>query len=446
MIPYLYESALLSLPLLGLTFVFTSLVKLSPRTEIAIWILCLLKLSLPLTLFPELNEVLLASFSQAIPAHAIALKGGQVAAYAKFPVTHAEPTNSLSKFLFYLWLLGIVLFVAHWLLSFLRLQLLLRKAREVSEPDMLAIFQAWQHKLGLRRKVLFLSSDRCISPFSAGLVRPCVFIPKSLFTDSRSVVESVIAHELGHVARHDLARIAFLQLCGAIHFLNPFYWLVRKRIEGLMEIACDDLILSKNSIERRDYGNALLVVLQQQGEALASVAALFGAKRRMKMRLRNIAFGKYSYATRRVLLPFMLLVAFCFTPDLLLAAVGRWSSPVPGSRVTLPFGLFANGRRFHKGIDLAAKEGTAALAPAAGIVLAVSENPGDGKHLVVDHGDGIQALYTHFQEIRVTVGQKLRQGMVLGAVGNTGLSTGPHLYFEVRKNGEVIDPQTLTGH
>ena len=63
-----------------------------------------------------------------------------------------------------------------------------------------------------------------------------------------------------------------------------------------------------------------------------------------------------------------------------------------------------------------------------------------GMYVVIDHGDGYQSLYAHMSSVYVTVGQMVNQGDVIGLVGSTGWSTGPHLHFEIRKNGTRVDP------
>jgi murein DD-endopeptidase MepM/ murein hydrolase activator NlpD len=98
--------------------------------------------------------------------------------------------------------------------------------------------------------------------------------------------------------------------------------------------------------------------------------------------------------------------------------------------------------RPHEGIDLAAPYGTPVVAPAAGTVERVTEQTGYGNVLEIDHGNGVETKYAHLSRILVHVGQKVTRGQPIAAVGNTGLSTGPHLHYEVHVNGKVVDPLT----
>jgi murein DD-endopeptidase MepM/ murein hydrolase activator NlpD len=101
-------------------------------------------------------------------------------------------------------------------------------------------------------------------------------------------------------------------------------------------------------------------------------------------------------------------------------------------------------RRFHSGIDIGAPSGTPVVATAAGTVISAGWNGGYGKAIVIQHNDVQQTLYGHLSEISVQPGQQLNQGTVIGLVGSTGNSTGPHLHFESRSpggNGWVaVDP------
>ena len=98
--------------------------------------------------------------------------------------------------------------------------------------------------------------------------------------------------------------------------------------------------------------------------------------------------------------------------------------------------------RPHEGIDLAAPYGTPVVAPAAGIVERVTVQTGYGNVLEIDHGNGVETKYAHLSRIDVHVGQHVTRGQPIAAVGNTGLSTGPHLHYEVHVNGKVVDPLT----
>jgi murein DD-endopeptidase MepM/ murein hydrolase activator NlpD len=101
---------------------------------------------------------------------------------------------------------------------------------------------------------------------------------------------------------------------------------------------------------------------------------------------------------------------------------------------------FTGVEHFHHGVDFAAEEGTKIYAPLSGKVLRSEYQEGYGNLVEVDHGNGIITLYAHNKENMVETGDRIEKGSVLAVVGSTGRSTGPHLHFEVKRNGEKIDP------
>jgi murein DD-endopeptidase MepM/ murein hydrolase activator NlpD len=98
-------------------------------------------------------------------------------------------------------------------------------------------------------------------------------------------------------------------------------------------------------------------------------------------------------------------------------------------------------RKFHEGMDFTAPTGTDVYATGDGTILeAESTFRGYGNKIMIDHGYGYKSLYGHLNEIDVKVGQKVKRGDVIGKVGNTGLSTAPHLHYEVSINNEKVNP------
>lgn len=97
--------------------------------------------------------------------------------------------------------------------------------------------------------------------------------------------------------------------------------------------------------------------------------------------------------------------------------------------------------KMHAGLDFAAPQGTPIYATANGrIKVAGRSSGGYGNHVVIDHGYGYETLYGHMVRVKARVGQQVTRGEVIGYVGTTGKSTGPHCHYEIRKNGNKIDP------
>jgi murein DD-endopeptidase MepM/ murein hydrolase activator NlpD len=113
--------------------------------------------------------------------------------------------------------------------------------------------------------------------------------------------------------------------------------------------------------------------------------------------------------------------------------------PTEGS-ITSRFGWRWGGSDWHPGIDIASDSGTPVVATADGVVIASGWNGGYGRQVVVDHGYGITTSYAHNSENVATVGQKVRKGQLVAYMGSSGFSTGPHVHYEVKVNGTVVNP------
>ena len=123
------------------------------------------------------------------------------------------------------------------------------------------------------------------------------------------------------------------------------------------------------------------------------------------------------------------------------------ASPVPYSRRTSGFGMrqhpILHTQRAHTGVDYAAPTGTPVMSVADGVVSESSYQGAYGNMVVIQHNANQSTVYAHLSRMNVRKGQTIKQGETVGAVGSTGLSTGPHLHFEFRINGRHVDPLTL---
>jgi len=106
---------------------------------------------------------------------------------------------------------------------------------------------------------------------------------------------------------------------------------------------------------------------------------------------------------------------------------------------------FDGREAFHKGVDFAATQGSNVTAVAAGVVTWAGERSGYGKLIEINHGDGFVTRYAHNERTLVTVGQTVKRGEPVALMGSTGRSTGPHVHFEVLRNGRQVDPLSFVG-
>lgn len=159
--------------------------------------------------------------------------------------------------------------------------------------------------------------------------------------------------------------------------------------------------------------------------------------------------GGFGYHTERALIRFQRWAGLA--PDGIAGpgTVGALRGPLPRCPISLAWPLQAavgdrfgpRGNRFHPGIDLPAPRGTPVAAAAPGrVVFAAFHTAGYGNLVEVAHSSGVVTLYAHLSAISVRVGQVVGTGSLVGRVGSTGESTGPHLHFEVRVRGAAVDP------
>jgi hypothetical protein len=121
--------------------------------------------------------------------------------------------------------------------------------------------------------------------------------------------------------------------------------------------------------------------------------------------------------------------------------------PLSSYRLTSSFGMRINpvtgNTRLHQGIDLAAPAGTEVHAAGDGIVTEIGNDPVYGNFIIIRHNNNWASLYGHLQRTGTTLRSNVRSGTIIGWVGSTGQSTGPHLHFELRQNGRARDPDKL---
>lgn len=218
---------------------------------------------------------------------------------------------------------------------------------------------------------------------------------------------------------------------------NPSLQSLDRLIEG------QTLFVSKKPglLVRLPEGEDLVGLSQHFGLSVvkAERRALLEARRRERERLARLAAASSkrpsSLAVRR---PHQY-------PRLRRAAYqGGFSWPLWGYTLTARFGEPTPFQRFHTGLDMAAPTGTPVRAIRAGRVVVAGWSPlGYGLHVVVDHGNGWQSLYAHLSQLAVRPGESVEAGQVLGLVGSTGWSTGPHLHLEIRRWGVPQDPLAL---
>ena len=178
-----------------------------------------------------------------------------------------------------------------------------------------------------------------------------------------------------------------------------------------------------------DINNKEAAIAEYEADAAeqdAAIAALEAAAAEAKKQLEELNKPQVSYDGGMFQMP--------------LASYKRVSSEY-GYRIHPTLGI----NKFHNGVDFAANSGTPIMAAYGGTVVGAAYNSSMGNYVMIDHGDGLFTIYMHASELYVSSGQSVSKGETIAAVGSTGRSTGPHLHFSVRLNGEYVNPWNYLG-
>lgn len=357
-------------------------------------------------------------------------------------------------------------------------------AQRLTAADLLVhgAFTAAQRREIDQHQLTVLRTDLPISPMLIGVRRPCLLLPAHLDTLCTAQQQMIIAHELNHWRVRDPLCLAIAATLQAIFWFNPTLRWMAKQMAWALELSCDQHVLAgRPQHQRKQYAAALL----QQWTAMTpiGVAAFNGATIAARIRhmqkdslptLSATAAWLTSGALMAVLAAGALLqpaLAFSIPPtasstttmaataattaalveppatEHAAALAEPWRAPLDTVRVTSFFGVMRSILPTpHKGIDFAATKGTPVHAVAGGTVIAagrIAENDGRyGNVVIIDHG-AQRSLYAHLNQVNVKAGQPVHAGQLIGAVGQSGFATGPHLHLEVRQNGQIVDPATM---
>lgn len=313
--------------------------------------------------------------------------------------------------------------------------------------------QAEPVMLGMATSARVLVIARAVSPFCVGGSRPAIVLSETaLAALSADELRWVIAHEACHLRRRDPALFAALDLLTMVWCFSPFVGALAARLRLAAEIACDRAVVAQNPNARRAYAETLVRCLSSEDRTLAPAFGAAGAHSRIRIaNILRAGDGKR---------PALAIICMAFVAvGVSLGAVGAAAAAtrivdlatphferVVTGRVTNAFGALQNGRA-HEGVDVAAPEGTYVVAPAPARVVYAGDNYQGrralGMVVVLEHADGWVTVFAHLRRAIVSAGDYIDSGQRIGCVGNSGVSTGPHVHVEMLRYGERADPQAL---
>lgn len=324
--------------------------------------------------------------------------------------------------------------------------------------------------IAYKNKKLVLLNDNS-SPFS---FFNYIFISKDDYGSIGS--NELLLHEITHSKQLHSIDVILLELLLVLQWFNPFMYRYRLAFKEIHEYLADRGVLLSKS-DKISYQKLILDQIEKSFKLnLASQFNYSLTKNRIKMMTR-INSGKLARFKILMVLPLVAILLMAFTIDtssmLGKTIVGsdnsisllHSSSPdmmydnsdvpsifpvkkVDGVEISSSYGMrvdpISKKKRLHKGVDIRAPKGTPVYAAADGLVRKVIDKhepgKGYGKYIIIDHANGYSTLYSMLSKINITEGQEVKQGNIIGSVGSTGRSTGPHLHYEIKKNGENVNP------
>jgi murein DD-endopeptidase MepM/ murein hydrolase activator NlpD len=341
--------------------------------------------------------------------------------------------------------------------------------RLLAGSSALADFSEHEGFGGERPGLAVFETSLAVSPMLIGAWCPVLLLPRHLRDFDVQQQRMIVAHELTHLRRRDPLWMAASIAAQTFLWFNPAMRKLGERLTWAQELSCDRQVLDgRPQPQRQAYAAALVSQLKLQqhafGPALAfggfsatSLAARVllirqGGARGLDVLGRCAVAAGFAgvFAASLVLQP-----AFAWRiPDpapLAEPATVEWRAPLEHLRVASFFGVVSPAHRAaHRGIDFAAKSGTPVLASADGRVVGSTDlDPGGakyGKTIEIAHANGLRSFYAHLDARLVAAGDVVKAGQVIGKSGATGKVTGPHLHFEVRHDGQSVNPESvLTG-
>lgn len=270
-----------------------------------------------------------------------------------------------------------------------------------------------------------------------------IFLPMECLNNQANV--SVIEHEKVHVKQmHSLDLILSEAYC-IIFWFNPFVFLLQKSLKNIHEFIADNQVIRSNKTTIEEY--LRLLVSKTEMNISFGITSTFNSltiKKRIKM-ITNKKSSKKRSILYFLIVPILALMIQSFSP------IDKSSDvpsirPVKGGEISSKFGYIGinpvtKKQYTHGGIDFKISEGTQVVSSASGVVIEATEKEGWGKLVVIKHEDEYETWYAHLSKINVDIGNKVKLDQEIGLSGNTGYSTGPHLHYEIRKNGERVNPE-----
>ena len=458
--------------------------KFSPRWHYWIWVILIVKLMMPFDIESSFSKMpnidLKEEVSLSMTIDEILNEMPDEISIPIENITKAKPVRSLT----YIQLIWFCVAIGSLLYKVILEGIFIKKQKiyELELPMFDNMLKELMSELNIKRKVKIYIDLESTVPRVYGLVKPKIIISeKTLYESDIKRLKHILLHELSHIKRHDIHFNIVRHILMSVYFFNPIILLGLKQMERDCETACDETVLKTlTPNEHIDYGHTLISLINKK-DNVNKLALSLVKKKEIIRRLKMIkSYKKASLVSKA--LSFILasgIIVTCmfapqasaeyqaeitddvFTPTEEIALIEEvtlteeividdtleFMFPTEHHKITSPFGVrkhpVTGEDYYHNGIDIASPTGSDIFATEEGEVIYSDWLESYGKIIILEHSDGYQSLYAHCNSLLVEAGDTVEKNQVIATVGTTGNSTGPHVHFEIRKDGEAIDPVTL---
>jgi hypothetical protein len=252
----------------------------------------------------------------------------------------------------------------------------------------------------------------------------------------------IYRHERAHMVHWHSIDLILAEIMIIVFWFNPLAWLMRFRLTEIHEYQADEAVLRSN-IDAREYQITLLKYLVSGVNA--SLISAFSHNLILR-RIRMIQLIKKTENTSYKLILLIPILALSILVNTITAQDQGFRCPLDTGRITSEFGMRLHPIKkemiHHNGIDIAAVRGTPVYCIDDGIVLESGEQNASGQFIIIGHKNDWQSFYAQLEKSVVEADQEIEKGELIGYVGSSGISTAPHLHFELRSEGARVDPRT----
>ncbi|MCO7188903.1 MULTISPECIES: M23/M56 family metallopeptidase [unclassified Pseudoalteromonas] len=293
--------------------------------------------------------------------------------------------------------------------------------------------------------------------FATGVRKPVIVMPRYFTTLPLHKQQTLLLHEVTHLAHKDHIAIMGWQLVRCLFWFNPAIGKMESAFINAMEARCDAQTIKHYGISRQQYAATLLDALKHSTlhktpNAVAGFASealsLADYKNRLVQIMKPVK-ARHRFVIVNVLLVgvFSAFISYQIKP-LLSPQAPNWQWPMSDYEISAHFGHVSAFRNHkpHGGLDLVAAKGTPLGALATGKVLVADDTSlaaNYGKTVLIQHSNGYQSLYAHLDSISVSSGDWVSAGEIVGTLGDSGRVTGAHLHLEILADGERLDPLSI---